>query len=466
MNSSGEHINLRKRITSRKEQNIAESNRRRQFLVKGIWLYFLLIIFEGALRKWVVPSLATPLLIVRDPVAIWLMVYAWYYNIFPKSIYIVWMTIIAIVSIVTTLFFGHGNFFITFYGARIFLIHFPFLFLIGSILNRSDVLKMGKVALWISIPMAALVAVQFYSPQSAWVNRGVGGDMSGAGFGGAMGYFRPPGTFSFTNGLVAFFSFTGAYIFYFWLRPGQINKLILIGATVGLIFAIPFSISRTLTFSVSLMILFVLMTLSRNLKNMGRIIGGLIGFSVLIMLLSKTGWLDTPMEVFLKRFEMAGKTEGGVEGTLGDRYFGGMLKAIVQAGEKPFFGEGLGLGTNAGAAMLGSTGVFLVAEEEWARTIGEMGALLGIGVIAIRLIITFKLAVASYFEISTGYVLPWMLLSFCIVIFPQGVWAQPNMLGFSTMITGLLIASFNEASEPKRDTESITEDRNNTPVQL
>ncbi len=35
-------------------------------LKKGIWLYFFLLLFEGALRKWVLPSLSAPLLIVRD----------------------------------------------------------------------------------------------------------------------------------------------------------------------------------------------------------------------------------------------------------------------------------------------------------------------------------------------------------------------------------------------------------------
>src|SRR5258708_2827447 len=35
-----------------------------------IWLYFWLLIFEGALRKWVVPSLSSVLLLARDPVVI------------------------------------------------------------------------------------------------------------------------------------------------------------------------------------------------------------------------------------------------------------------------------------------------------------------------------------------------------------------------------------------------------------
>ena len=35
-----------------------------------IWLYFWLLLLEGALRKWVVPQLSNPLLIVRDPVVL------------------------------------------------------------------------------------------------------------------------------------------------------------------------------------------------------------------------------------------------------------------------------------------------------------------------------------------------------------------------------------------------------------
>ena len=38
-------------------------------LKKMIWVYFLLLLFEGSLRKWVMPALATPLLAVREPVA-------------------------------------------------------------------------------------------------------------------------------------------------------------------------------------------------------------------------------------------------------------------------------------------------------------------------------------------------------------------------------------------------------------
>ena len=35
-----------------------------------IWLYLFLLIGEGILRKWVLPGLSEPLLIIRDPLVI------------------------------------------------------------------------------------------------------------------------------------------------------------------------------------------------------------------------------------------------------------------------------------------------------------------------------------------------------------------------------------------------------------
>lgn len=419
-------------------------------LKKGIWLYFFLLIFEGALRKWVLPGMSEALLIVRDPVAIVLIIYAWYRNLFPTVSYVIWMFIIAGIAIFTTLFFGHGNLFVTAYGARILLLHFPLIFLIGKIFTRKDVLKMGKTVVWLAIPMAVLISLQFFSPQSAWVNRGVGG-IGSAGFSGAMGYFRPPGTFSFTNGTTLYFSLAASYIFYFWLRPSQINKWILIAATLGLIVSIPFSISRGLTFSIAIMVIFALVSVSQQRKHFGQILVAGVGIIILFMLLSKMEFFQTATEVYFKRFENAAVSEGGLEGTLIDRYLGGMVSAISDANEMPFFGAGLGMGTNAGSALLGANRTFLISEGEWGRLVGEMGAILGIAVIFIRIFISFKVSLASFKALKSGRVLSWMLLSFALLVFPQGQWAQPTTLGFSTLIMGLLIASFNLTEQNDED---------------
>lgn len=416
-----------------------------KWLKWGVWIYLLLLIFEGALRKWLLPGLSEVLLIVRDPVAIVMILFAWQRNMFPQVTYVVVMFIIGFVAIFTSLFLGHGNLFVSLYGARILLIHFPLIFLIGSVLEKEDVIKMGKAIVWISIPMAVLIALQFYSPQSSLVNRGVGGSLAGAGFSGAMGYFRPSGTFSFTNGTTLFFSMAASFIFYFWLKRGIMSKIILIGATLGLISAIPLSISRSLTLSVAVILFFVFIIASRNPKFLGQMIIGGLSILIGIRILGETSFFSTASEVLLTRFESASRVEGGLEGTILERYFGGMWKAVVTSIDLPFFGQGIGMGTNAGSALLSGGRTFLISEGEWGRLIGEMGALMGLIVIAIRLLISCKLLLESFRVMQLGEILPWMLLSFALLVFPQGQWAQPTTLGFSTLIVGLLIASFNKS---------------------
>ena len=187
------------------------------------------------MRKWLLPGFATPLLIVRDPVALLLILLSLKENLLRSNMYLSGTILLGIVSFFTAIFFGHGNLFVALFGARIFLLHFPVIFIIGRIFNKNDVIKVGKVILWLSIPMTVLIILQFYSPQSAWVNRGVGGDLNGAGFnGGALGYFRPPGTFSFTNGNTLFYSLVACFVFYFWINPKSVNRVLLITASISL----------------------------------------------------------------------------------------------------------------------------------------------------------------------------------------------------------------------------------------
>lgn len=352
---------------------------------QGIWLYFLLLVFEGGLRKWLLPGLATPLLIIRDPVAIWLIYTAWQKGLLTWNFYLSTMTFTIAAGIITAITLGHGNIFVALYGARIFLLHFPLIFLIGKVFTRDDVLKMGKVVLYISIPMTVLVAMQFYSPQSAWVNRGVGGDMEGAGFnGGALGYFRPPGTFSFTNGNVLFYSFVTPFILYFWMAPKSINRLVLLAATFGLVAAIPFSISRSLFFQVMISLIFLVVGISRKPEYLGRLIVACIGGALVFALISNTAFFQTSTEVFSTRYEGANESEGGLKGVLGDRYLGGMVGALTASPTLPFFGYGLGMGTSVGGTILFGEPGLVVSEDEWGRVIGEMGSLLGFTVIFLR----------------------------------------------------------------------------------
>jgi hypothetical protein len=297
--------------------------------------------------------------------------------------------------------------------------------------------------------MVMLIAAQFYSPQSAFVNRGVGGDAEGGGFAGAGGFFRPPGTFSFTTGNVYFFSFLVPWIFYFFMNIKNYNKWLIIASAFALIAAIPLSISRSLIFNFGITAMVTSIAAVRKTKYVGKIITFGAMALLALVILSQTSFFKTSTGALTERMETAGEAEGGAQSILLDRYLGGMLTPLSNAMDNPFFGYGVGMGTNVGAQLLrGNTNGYLIAEDEWGRVIGEMGPLLGLLVIGLRFSVVWKMGTESYQRVKKGDLLPWILISFCFMLVLQGQWAQPTSVGFSTVVGGIILASLKKEEEP------------------
>jgi hypothetical protein len=425
-------LSQQKEIDAKEDDNLV--------LKRLIWVYFFLLIFEGALRKWILPGLATPLLVVRDPFALIIVVLAWQRGLFPTTPYLFVVVIIGIIGFFTAAIIGHGNLWVALFGARIFLLHYPLMFAIGRIFTRDDVVKVGKVLLVISIPLAVLIFLQFYSPQNAWVNRGLG-NQEGSGFTGAMGFFRPSSTFSFTNGTTLFFSFVATFVVYFWLSPEKINRVLLLVATSALLVAIPLSISRSLFFGVGVTVVFALIAIARQPKNLWRVLLAMVAMSLLYMILLKVDAFAQALEVFTVRFEFANESEGGLQGVVLDRYLGGMVHALSNTSTLPYFGYGIGLGTNVGSMLTKGEVLYLISEGEWGRQVGELGPVMGISVIVIRLLLSLKISFASYARLAKGDFLPWILVSFGLLVLPQSQWGQPATLGFAVLTGGLMLAS-------------------------
>jgi hypothetical protein len=406
-----------------------------------IWLYFWLLLFEGALRKWVVPGLSTPLLIIRDPVAlgiIWIYIANGYrfWNLFTLLI-----VCSSLVSFVTTIGVGHGNFWTALFGFRIYAIHFPLIFIIGEVFDREDVEKIGHAIMYLIIPVTILVVLQFYSPQSAWVNRGVGDDLSGAGFSGALGFFRPPGLFSFTNGNTLLYGLAAAYMFYFWRNPRRFSKAILFAATAAIFITIPFSISRAYVFQMVICFLFIAFASTSDVKSTFRLIGMIVLLPLLIFTASQVDLVATAINVLSQRFENAGQSEGGLEGTFGNRVLGGFMEPFTYSAKRPFFGYGLGMGTNVGSSILTGEVSYLISEGEIGRVIGEQGMFMGLINIISRLTLVLIMVLISIKTLFRGNALPWMMLSFSFLGMISGLWGQPTSLGFSVFAMGLTLAA-------------------------
>jgi hypothetical protein len=410
-------------------------------LKASIWLYLILIIFEGALRKWIFPEFANILLIIRDPIALFILLEANRKNLHFNNKYLILTVILGTLSFFSTLIFGHGNILVALFGFRIFIIHLPLIFIIGKVLNKEDVIKIGKFIITISIPMSVLIIIQFYSPQTSFINRGIGGDITGGGFSGAMGYLRPPGTFSFISGTTSFFSISACFVLYFMLNNIKINKILLILSIISVIIAIPISISRTLLFQILISTFLTFIIIAKQKKYQNQFILSVLILGISYFIVSNFNFFNTAIEVFNTRLERANNAEGGVESVLIDRYLGGLYNSISNSPNQPFLGYGLGYGSNVGSMLLTNSRTFLISEGEWGRIIGEMGPLMGLSFILIRLGICIKLIKKALELSKSNEVLPYILLTYGIFTIPQGSLSQPTSLGFIVILGGLIIAS-------------------------
>ena len=411
-----------------------------------IYLYIFLLFFEGALRKWFLPFLAGPLTIVRDPLMI-IIVFTYLsagYRLL--NFYTITLLAFGLASFVLTLGLGHQNLLVDIFGLRTLLLHFFLIFIAGNVLNKSDVEKIGRYVIYILPLMTLVIGLQFYSPQSAWINRGIGGDLEGSGFSGAMGYMRPSGTFSFTNGSVTYFSLAAAYLFYFLSEPTKISRIALIAGMAAAVAAIPLSISRTYMVQFALSGLFYVLVSLRSARATRNLGIALLVSPVVILLLSTLEFFQTALTVLTTRFEAANESEGGLDSSISNRFLGGMTRAFTENDHLPWHGEGLGMGTNVAATILTGGRSFLLGEGEWSRIVGEMGPFLGIGTLVLRIILSFHLLIAGSLAALRGNALPFLLLSFGFLKVLQGGWSQPTSHGFSMLAGGLIIASLNDDS--------------------
>src|SRR5258707_7277229 len=125
-----------------------------------IWLYFWLLIFEGSLRKWILPGWSNPLLLIRDPVVILIYVFAVIAGVFPRNAFMSAIVALGLVTFVISEIAGRGNLLVSLYGFRTSFLHLPLIFLIPNVFDKRDMDRMAKWFLITSIPMCLVVLSQ------------------------------------------------------------------------------------------------------------------------------------------------------------------------------------------------------------------------------------------------------------------------------------------------------------------
>lgn len=391
------------------------------------WIFVFLLMTEGIFRRWLLPQFNNIFLVVRDPFVI----YAVYLGIkcrYIRSLIPVLFMLLSLISFVLTLMFGHGNLLVALYGVRINLLYIPFIYICAKALSRDDIIKLGAVMTYIILPMVALTIMQFFSPQSSLVNIGVGGDEEGAGFGGAEGFYRPPGIFTFISGLTDYYAFAFPFILYFLFNSidapkYKLYKPYMLLTLIAYIISLFVSISRTHMMTSLGVLLVSSFILFRGKKAMGKVvILGIIGIIIYNLLL-----LDENFELFVKvffsRFDSANDIEGSFLQSLYTRTFGWLGRALDKVG---IIGYGEGHFSNVGMKILyggelNYTGALKnvenATEMEWGRLICEDGLILGLLFVFLRFcmaIRVFKGALKGFAH--NNYILWFLMPMACVSI--------------------------------------------------
>lgn len=405
------------------------------------WAYIVLLLVEGALRKWVMPGLSDILLLARDPIVLAAYGVALTHGRFPLNKYVISGLALMFVAILATLLIGHGNLLVTAFGFRANFFHVPFAFIMGTVLFRSDVVTIGRWWLWGTLLMTALIVMQFYSPQSAWINRSVGG-LEGGGFSGALGRYRPPGTFSFIVGVVWFYTFATAFLVTGLTQHKRYSKLLLALSAMAIFIAIPVSISRSLILAAGLTFAVGLFTSTFQKHAWMRYLRIALIACVGLFIANQFTVFDDAKEAFLNRWERStGESKGGVQHALVSRIIDDFIGPFTQAEDVPLLGEGMGAGTQVGAKLLTGERGFDLGESEWYRLTGEGGLLLGTLFIMWRVWVTFQLGKYAFIAFRKGNGMGLIFLSATAYNLLVGQFGQSTINGFMVVGIGLTIAS-------------------------
>lgn len=348
-------------------------------------LFFLLVIVDGALRKWVLPGLSAPLFVLKD-VVLWggFLLYSLRRSPIelPRPLRSTWVPVLLIGYIYLVLVQAFNprmpSLVVSALGLKAHLAYLPLVVLMPALI--SDVTErqihrfLWGYVLLIVLPLSALSVSQFFSPPTAWINQYV---RAHASIATAGGHVRVISTFSYIGSHTAYLTFNaflGAGVLLAGLRWERQGLLTLGGLLFGATAVVlPMAGSRG-------PILIVLGALAALLVVAE--IPGRTRFVFLVCLLGAmlvwgrgALWLTEGWTALLERSVQAGGTEGARERILS--VISGPIAGIERGG---LFGYGAGSSHQAAPRFVPGT-----FGHEWlpegfienfiARTIIELGSL-------------------------------------------------------------------------------------------
>jgi hypothetical protein len=402
-------------------------------------LVFLVVVFEGAIRKWVTPATTVPLILLRDLAALALVFYAWKRGNLGRfgmvtAVMTAWSCLVIGWSLLQVVA-GLNSPVVFAIGLRFWLLYTWFAVAAAATLTEQDYRAAIRVAIVSLLLMAPLAVVQYYSPTGATINRQLDGDEDLV-FVVVAGVVRTTGTFSFTSGYATFVTLVSPLVFGILgaRKRSRMNWVFALAAFGGFMVASVVSGSRTAVLSAGMMLVAYLigrLVFSKNRDKPAALIAVLLMLlmaSVLVFVLSDA------VTVTQQRFEDAAG---------GENFWLRLLAIFV--GEPTVYkgitwiGHGLGAGSNLATSLRPGTENFGLAESEAGRILLE-GGLLGYAFIALKVGVLF-IAFFKSWMLARKQHSPFPLLMWLTLLLGIMTWPAIGQLSANGLL-GLLLGFF------------------------
>lgn len=403
----------------------------------------LIAVFEGAVRKWIAPSLTTPLLLLRDLAALVLVLRAARGGTFrampgATQCLLAW-TFCVICWGVFQIIVLQGPLLLFVLGLRFWLLYFWFALAMACSLTTEEVVRLMRLMIVLGIAMTPLVVLQHFSPPSSAINVQPDTEEDEI-FLVIANVVRVSGTFTFTLGFACFIAVvTPVAISTAWngvqLYPRR---------WMALVGFVAVAISTLVSGSRASIMFFAGMLALQTLAGFGAARTGkavvrstvkvVLGLFALVITLNV---FSDAVQDTVQRFQAAGQGTDIVE-----RIETELIGEPAARKEMNFIGHGLGAGTNAGSVLLTGENAFALAESEPARVMLEMGAV-GFAWLVIKcLMFAVGLAKSTVILTRSGESLPllmWAATAYGMSSWPVSGQVSANAFGFFAL--GLALCS-------------------------
>jgi hypothetical protein len=416
---------------------------RMTFLKRLFWLYFLLLIFEGALRKWLLPQYSAPLLLIRDPVGILIILEAYRTNKWPEK----WSLVTAILSAamiglcVIQVVANDNPWPAALYGLRSYLLPFPVAFVMGENLNADDLRRFAKWSLWLMLPETFLEILQYLAPSGSILNAGAYANAAQIMY--ESQHVRASGTFSFVIGPASFGPMVAVFVLYGLVQEKFVEKWLLWAAALAVILSMPVTGSREFVYEVAAVVAFAAIAAAFGASEFVKSLRIVVPLAFMFLLASFLPVFSESTHSFGERFSDANHQEGGsAAGSILQRTVAPFTNRLEETDfAKDPFGLGMGRGSAAVSTLLQGSAKFAAGESEIDRAIIELGPIPGIAFTLFRFVLALAILVKAFARARAGETLALLFAPLTFIGVALSVLEQPTEQGFMVILLAFTLAA-------------------------